>query len=359
MAEQINKKRDEFINVIEKSTSILSDNHDIITDLSKLVQNETSHDIDASNKIVSSISDTIELISENYNDLIKEKGKGKSRAEWLKNKIDSTIESFNIKNPDDLISEIKEGLSKSNKSIGIEVFGKEIDISEPLLSPKYSDINKNSIITDFHEEIKNNTLLGAIVFEKGNVKFEESHKEIKAVKDYFNAKLDAPIDKNFKKAISTAAVIAQENNILPKQLKDKSPDEIAMIVDKGVTAAKVAYKLGNGELSPLDAVEYTIDRNVAVLNSAITKTCTKVGGVVGGKVGAVIGSIFGPAGTVAGAAIGTVVGKVGGYIVGKVICEGTKKVANVVKSVCSSAWEGIKSVASSAWEGVKSFFGWW
>lgn len=360
MSDIENKKENGFIEFIEKTTSTinLGKLESQKEDLSKILENNTEYDEIQSEQIVDNISKTIELIQDNFEDLQKAKGEGKSRTEWFKGKIDQTIETYKIDDPKELISEIKEGLSESNTKIGIEVFGNEIDISEPLLNPEYEDLNKTAIVNDFQEEIKNNTLLGAIVFEKGCIKIDDTHKEIQAVKDYFNAKLDSPTDKAFKKAVSTATVIAQEKDLLPKQLKDKSPDEIAMIVDKGVTAAKVAYKLGNGELSPLDAVEYTIDRNVAVLNSAITKTCTRVGGAVGGKVGAAIGSIFGPAGTVAGAAIGTVVGKVGGYIVGKVIGEGVKKVASAAKSVCSAAWEGAKSVASSVWNGITSFFGW-
>ncbi|MBX2976242.1 MAG: hypothetical protein KF721_08910 [Ignavibacteriaceae bacterium] len=354
-----NKKGNEFIDFIEKTTDVISDvESNFKNGLSNLVENNTGYNENQSKEIIEEISKTIDLIQNNFNDLRLAKDEGRSRIEWFKDKIDTTIKTYSIENTTELISEIKEGLSDSNKQIGLEIFGKEINISEPLLNPEYDDLNKTAIVNDFQEEIKNNTLLGAIVFEKGSIKLNETHKEIQAVKDYFNAQLDSPRDQAFKKAISTATVIAQENDLLPKQLKDKSPDEISMIVDKGVTAAKIAYKLGNGELSPLDAVEYTIDRNVAVLNSAITKTCTRVGGTVGGKVGAAIGSIFGPAGTVAGAAIGTVVGKVGGFIVGKVIGEGVKKVASAVKSAFSSAWEGVKSIASSAWEGVKSFFGW-
>lgn len=357
MSDLENNKENGLIEFIEKTTSTI--NLDKVTqneNLSKILENNTEYDESTAKDIVDNISTTIDLIQDNFEDLQKAKDEGKSRTEWFKRKIDQTIETYKIDAPKELISEIKEGLSESNTQIGIEIFGNEIDISEPLLNPEYNDLNKNAIVNDFQEEIKNNTLLGAIVFEKGSVKIDDTHKEIQAVKDYFNAKLDSPTDKAFKKAVSTATVIAQEKDLLPRQLKDKTPDEIAMIVDKGVTATKVAYKLGNGELSPLDAVEYTIDRNVAVLNSAITRTCTRVGGAVGGKVGAAIGSIFGPAGTVAGAAIGTVVGKVGGYVVGKVIGEGVKKVASAVKSVCSSAWEGVKSVASSAWDTVTGWF---
>ena len=357
MTKNNNSNESNFINIIEKTTEKIS-NENALEQLSDIIAQETSLDSSEVKRTVDAISTTIDLIADNFEDLQNAKDSGTSRTEWLKGKLDETIDNYKIENTEEFISEIKDSLKKSNTNIGIEVFGKEIDISKPLTSSKYDDLNKTAIVNDFQDEIKNNTLLGAIVFENGKVKIDDKHKDIKAVKDYFESKLDSEKDKDFKKAVSAATVIAQKNNFLPKQIANKTPDEIAMIVDKGVTAAKVAYKLGNGEVSPLDAVEYTIDRNVAVLNSAITKTCTRVGGVVGGRVGGVIGSVFGPAGTVTGAAIGTVVGKAGGYLAGKIIGKGVEKVASAVKSVAKSAWEGVKSVASNVGNKISSWFGW-
>jgi uncharacterized protein YcfJ len=345
--------------LIEKTTATPADSKDFLSDLSEIVHSETSYNKDSSYKVVKSISDTIDVVADNFDNLSKAKKEGKSRAEWFRDQIDRTIETFNIVNPDELVAEVKDGLSTANNTISKEIFDSDFVVSEPLLNTEYKDLNKAAIIHDFQEDIKNNTLLGAIAFEKGGISIDQKHKEVKAVREYFDEKLDAPSDRYFKKAVSVATTIAQDRDMLPKRLKNKSPDEIAIMVDKGVTAAKVAYKVANNELSPLDAVEYTIDRNVAALNSAITRTCTNTGGAVVGKVGAAIGSIFGPVGTAVGAAVGTVVGKVGGYAVGRAVSKGIEIVADVAKSVCSSIWEGVKSVVSSAWEGVKSFFGWW
>lgn len=357
MSDLEEQKENKFIGFIEETTNAISaSGGQLNNELSKLLNNNTEYNEKQAKEIIEDISNTIDLVQNNYEELKKEKEEGKSRTEWLKEKIDNTIETYKIENKEELIAEIKKGLSDSNTKICTDIFGKEIDISEPLLNPEYDDLNKTAIISDFQEEIKNNTLLGAIVFENGSVGIDQTHKEIQAVKDYFNAQLDSPNDKAFKKAVSTATIIAQEKDLLPKQLKEKSADEIAILVDKGVTAAKVAYKLGKGEISPIDTIEYTIDRNVAILNSVITKFCTKTGGKIGEKVGSAIGSIFGSVGTFVGAKIGKVVGKVGGFFVGKVIGKGVKIVANAAKSVCSRAWNGVKSVASNVLGRVKSFF---
>jgi hypothetical protein len=360
MSDADNNNEKKFIGYLEQATEKLGLNkEDLKNELSDLIKKNTEYDIKQSKEIFENISKTIDLIQDNFEDLQKAKGRGQTRTQWLKDKLNDVITTYKPENTDAFINEIKNSLADSNGKIGVEIFGHEIDISKPLTSPVFEDLNQTAIVKNLQEDLKNNTLLGAIVFEKGNIKIDSTHKEIQAVKDYFNQKLDSPTDKDFKKAVSAATIIAQEKNLLPKQLMNKSPDEISFIVDKGVTAAKVAFKIGNGELSPIDAVEYTIDRNVSILNSAITKTCTKYGGVIGGKVGAAVGSIFGPAGTVGGAAIGTVVGKVGGYLVGKGISKGVKKIADVAKSVCSRAWEGTKSAVSSFCSGVKSLFSWW
>ena len=353
----------EFIEIIEQTTDSINGkiiDGEVKKILTKILETKTSINSNEAQNVINNISTTIDLVADNFDSLKKAKKEGQNRTTWLKNQFDDTIETFKIEDKEAFIGEIKDSLQNANSEIGTKIFGTKLDISEPLKSKKYEDLNKMAIVNDFQNEIKNNTLLGAVIFENGKLKIDKNNKEVKVVKDYFEAKLDSPQDKLFKKAISTATVIGQKKGILPKIIDNKTPDEIALIVDKGVTAAKVAYKLGKGELSPIDAVEYKIDRSVAILNSAITKTCTRTGGVIGGKVGAAVGSIFGPAGTVVGAAIGTVVGKVGGYAVGKYIGEGVKKVATAVKSVVKKAWSGVKSVASSIGSGIKSIFsGWW
>lgn len=349
-------KENNFIKIIEQTTEQISSDN-VIEKLTEIVEKETSIDLTEAKQTVNDISDAIDTIADNFQDLQSAKENGKSRTEWLKGKLDETIDKYKIEDTEEFISEVKNSLTESNTKIGVEVFGKEIDISKPLTSSKYDDLNKTAIVNDLQNEIKNNTLLGAIVLENGKIKLDDTHKEIKAVKDYFEAELDSPQDKTFKKAVSTATVIGQKNGLLPKQMADKTPDEVAMIVDKGVTDAKVAYKLGNGELSPLDAVEYTIDRNVVILNSAITTKCTEAGGIIGGRIGGRIGSIFGHTGTVAGTVIGTVIGKVGGYKVGKAVGEGVRKFVNAAKNVCECVRSCVVGACNDVWDTVTGLLG--
>jgi len=253
MSEEIKKNEDVFIDIVEKTTEIISDkNYKFNENLSNLVEKETRFDYKKSKQTVDDISLTIDLIADNFDNLQNARKNGKTRTQWFQGKLDDTIHKYKIEKTGEFIGEIKDSLKDATSDIGKEIFGKNIDISKPLKNPMFKGLNKTAIVNDFQNEIKNNTLLGAIVFENSQIKIEQKHKEIKVVKDYFEAKLDSPLDLSFKKAIATATVIAQNKKILPKVILDKTPDEIAMIVDRGVTSAKIAYKLGKGELSPIE-----------------------------------------------------------------------------------------------------------
>ncbi len=353
----------EFQEIIDETVNI-SYTDNLKERLAKTIEENTNLDFQKSQQLVNNISDTIELVDKNYKDLQIAKEDGKTRTQWLQDKVDVAVKDLSDDAKNQFVQEIKANLDSSNNDMLTEVFDESVDISKKLPNDKYENLNKKVIIDDFSRQLKDNTVLGAIINEDGKFEIDTKHKEIKAVKEYFEAKLDSDYDKQFKTAVSVATEIAKNKDLLPPSLKDKAPEEISMIVDKGVTSAKVAYKLANGELNAMDAVEYTIDRNTAILNSAIVTATTKYGGVAGGKVGGFIGSIFGSAGTIAGTAIGTVVGKFAGAKVGEFINTGVKKIASVAKSVASSVVSGVKSVAksvgnaiSSACSSVASFFG--
>ena len=346
--------KNKFQDIVNESVNILS-NDNLKEKLAKTIRDNTDLDFQKSQQLVSDIADTIEIVDKNYKDLKKAKEDGKTRTQWLQGKIDFFVKDLSNQTKNQFVQEIKSNLDSSNNNMLIEVFDETVDLSKKLPNSKYEDLNKKVIIDDFNRQLKDNTLLGAIINEDGQFEINTKHKEIKAVKEYFKAKLDSDYDKKFKTAVSVATEIAKNRDLLPPSLKDKTAEEITMIVDKGVTSAKVAYKLATGELNSIDAIEYTIDRNTAILNSAIVMTTTKYGGIIGGKVGGFIGTIFGPAGTIAGTAIGTVIGKFAGSKVGEFINTGVKKVASIAKSVANSVVSGVKSLVSSVASGVSSF----
>ena len=351
-------KKEQFIEVYDQINDLLPEgisSQKLADKLVKTLQQESILSVDEAKLSVEKISSVIDLINNNFFSLQQSKLQGKSRTTWLTERLEETINKYEIMNKEEFVSEIKGSLQLANQKIGENVFDSYIGDLSQVLSNKFEDINKIAIVKNLQEEIQTNTLLGAVIVESGIAVLSDNFTEIKAVKEYFEAELDSSKDILFKKAIVTLTLLAQKQNLIHLHDSDDTPEELAMIVDKGVTEAKVAYKLGKGELSPIDAIEYTVDRNVVILNSAITTTCSRVGGKIGTKLGAAIGSVFGPSGTLIGGRIGDVVGKKAGYLVGKYVGEGVKKVATVAKSLATKAWDSVKSTASNAYSSAKSF----
>jgi len=353
-------KQEQFIEVYDQINGLLPEgisSQKLAEKLVKTLQQESSLNVDEAKVTVEKISSVIDLVNNNFTSLQQSKVQGKSRTTWLTERLEETINKYKIENKEEFISEIKGSLQLANQKIGENVFDSYLGDLSPLLSNKFEDINKIAIVKNLQEEIQTNTLLGAVIVEGGIVVLGDNVTEIKAVKEYFEAELDSSKDALFKKAVATLTLLAQKRNLIHSHNSDYTPEELAMIVDKGVTEAKVAYKLAKGELSPIDAIEYTVDRKVVILNSAITTTCSRVGGKIGTKLGAAIGSVFGPSGTLIGGRVGDVVGKKAGYLVGKYIGEGVKKVATVAKKIAKNAWNSIKSTVSNVTSTVKSWFG--
>lgn len=341
------ESKEYFIKIVENITKYL-ETKNLPDNLASTIKNETGVDERKAKDIVSNISATIKVIDKNHKDLQKAKKEGKTRREWLQEKLEDTLKQYDKNKIEEYIKTIKESLDRANKEIRIEVFGDNIQSSNTPSNYKHSTIGFKSITNDFQNQIKSNTILEAIITGNEPPSTTSTRQnEIQAIKKYFEEELDSDYDIKIKKAISIATDIAKTKNLLSSQLKDKTPDEIAIIVDKGLTSAKLAYKLANNELNTIDAIEYTIDRNTAILNSAITRTTTKYGGLIGGKIGGWIGSIFGPTGTIAGTSIGRTIGKYAGHKIGSLISQGAKTIASTAKSIAKNTVETIKDIARS------------
>ena len=83
-------------------------------------------------------------------------------------------------------------------------------------------------------------------------------KEFKVVQEY----LDLPVgDKKeviLKKAFATAVTIAKDKGVLPFEVN--SSEQIASLVDDGLTRMKVAYQTATGKMDVYQAVDALVDR---------------------------------------------------------------------------------------------------
>ncbi|WP_409305733.1 hypothetical protein [Peribacillus sp. SCS-155] len=312
----------------------------------QLLDKKVTNSPDEAKNLINEFSTTLEDIEQDFQSLLTAKKEGKSRSQWLQSNLDGILQQFQDKD-NNLINSIKTGLSSSNNSLIKSIFEEDSIISIPLKDSQYEDLNKKAIIEDFLTDIKNNTLLSIVSFDKEKgVAFNKNHKELKILQDYFNERMDSPLDINVKKVATTGVLIANKKGYIPF-LKDKSIDEMAMIVDRGLTSAKIAYKIAKGEIDPINAVDYMIDRTTSTVKTAVTKVCRKAGGAIGSKVGGFVGSVFGPAGTVIGSKVGRIVGEVAGQAVGNCISKGIEKISTKAKEFVSNTWSSIKSATGN------------
>lgn len=110
---------------------------------------------------------------------------------------------------------------------------------------------------------------------------ELSEKETSSIRQYKVVQefLDLPLhDKKegiLKKLFAATAVIAQKKGFLSEEGIPNTPEDIASLVDEGLTRLKVAYQTGKGELEPEEAIDALIDqatvRAIAFTDALIEK----------------------------------------------------------------------------------------
>ena len=112
------------------------------------------------------------------------------------------------------------------------------------------------------EQMKILQAIGAVV--AGEVKAENisSIKELKCVKEFLESPMNDAKELSLKKVFAAAMVIANEKGILPFALPE-SVEEIAGMIDDGLTRIKVAFKEQVGELDVHEAADILVDRMAA------------------------------------------------------------------------------------------------
>ena len=104
--------------------------------------------------------------------------------------------------------------------------------------------------------------------------------------------------------------------------------------------AKVLYKLGNGDITPIEAVD-------GMGEATTIGVASHIGFLSGAELGATLGSIAPGIGNV----IGGIVGAIAGSVVGKAVYNGAKRIAkcalSTAKSIGSAICSGVKTVAKA------------
>lgn len=188
----------------------------------------------------------------------------------------------------------------------------------------------------------------------------EALEAIPAFKKFFEVELGSPEELEMKKRFVAALIAAQEQGVAPISLPD-TPEAVAILVDKGLTTAKVAYQVSTGALEEDEAFDVLYDKAVATVSSVVRKVVA-VGFPFAVKWAAkLIAEKFPQAKPVADFAE-----KCFPHLSGKVadgINAGIKKIAKVAKPVVKVSIEKVKSVSKSvaafgkkAWNKLTSIF---
>ncbi len=321
MTKKIEDKMGTFIDIVDSCSGIVnSDPESTNETLVNVMMQNTGCSRKEAQKSINEVIRTVDRIENVYNDLRDSMSKGSTREEWLIAKIQGLDTS-------------KTGLSMNKILVDV---GRELNVPSVSEDASLSDsdlgnIRETVIIQDIVDTMQNTNFLEPKAVER--VEAIDFKKEIVALRDYFDTPLNNDKDPQYVKAVSSAAVIAKEKGMLPEQFDKVTNSQLTMIVDQGMSAAKAVYQVGTGEINPIEAQGYILNRKTSKLGAVIEDFCAEAGENIGANIGASVGSIFGPAGSYVGSEIGAFVGNVAGRAVGKVITKGVEVVSNVITSV--------------------------
>lgn len=111
------------------------------------------------------------------------------------------------------------------------------------------------------QAVANDTTLNSVLF--GVDVSTDSVKKLgqsKVLQEFLNSPIGDEKDTNVKKIVASAIHLAKQNDCLPFELSSSNPEEIAKMIDEGLTRVKVAYQSGCGMLDPIEVADVLIDK---------------------------------------------------------------------------------------------------
>lgn len=145
-------------------------------------------------------------------------------------------------------------------------------------------------------------------------------------------------DSGAKVATTGALVVATRKGMLPIA-KNTSAASLGLAGAIIIENAKVLYKLGNGEITSLEA----IDR---MGEASTIGVASHMGFLYGAEIGATLGSVVPGVGNI----VGGIVGAIAGSFIGKAIYNGEKKLAKfkiaIIKNISCAVYRGVKSIVN-------------
>jgi uncharacterized protein YcfJ len=314
------------------------------------------------NKVISEVNDGLEAIDsiESFHrDLIDAQNQGKSKLSWFKATIKSITNIKDTREIAKIVGEVQSELAKTNNKQLSSLLNEDVEVFSPVREPT----NEQAVFSKTISSIQNNSLLNTVSIvqqAESLVKNVGSGNDnsISIAKQYFEDDFDND-DLVIKKLVTSGFIVAKEEFHI-EALHDIDATGIAVMVDMGMTLAKVGYKVAQGKMKVAKAIDYIADRAIADTGVVIQHIAKVKSTLAGAKVGAVVGSIFSPIGAAVGAVVGATVGKLAGNRIAQEVKTGIKKVANVaknkVKEVVEKTVKAAENTAKAVTNGVKKLW---
>lgn len=273
---------------------------------------------------------TVNSIESYYRDLNNAQKRGKSKLSWFKATIKTITNIKDARKIAKIVGEIQAELAKTNNKQLSFLLDENVEVFSSVQQP----INEQEVISETLGSIQNNSLLtvvsvGQQIESLAKNLGSDNDNGLNVAQKYFESDLDNE-DLTLKKLATCGVIVANEEFHI-EALDDIDGAEIAVMVDMGLTIAKVGYLLSQGKIKVANALNHIYDRTIAGGCVIVEKAFKAKGTVVGAAIFGTIGTVFGPVGTVIGGTVGAIVGKNAGKLVSNFVTDGVKNLAKKTK----------------------------
>lgn len=309
---------------------------------------ETYQDESKATSVYEQVNTFFKRMTTNHEAIQTYKQKGYTRNKWMEEKL-----SYYEQQHPGVAASIVNTLQK-NQADSVQSYGIEQEAAP--YTAAYSGVGKKVAMQLLNDNLTAHTYVEGLKNEQVYHQLETDASSDAATVRYFEAPLDSSYDELFKQ-VGTAVLLRLQKTGEMKWLENKTPTEIAAIVDKTYTYAKVCYKIAKGDMQASYATDYLIDRGVALLETLLHEKAGEVGGKMGEKVGGAIGAVFGPVGKAIGATLGKVTGEMAGHLIGEKLIEGVHKITSYAKEKIGAVANRLATAVTSKFNVATSSVG--
>jgi hypothetical protein len=325
-------------------------------------QRETLKTLENVNGFLSEVNSSftaIDSINDYHKSLINAQNQGKSKLTWFRATIESITNVKDVQKIEKITQEVQSALIKSNNQHLSSLLDETVEVFVSQNDKKAETTNQQDSSRELLGDIQNNSLLTIIstgqqldsVTQKLN--FTPDKDVLSIVTNFFKGEL-GDADESLVTKLVTFGVMVADVEVPIQGIHDIDPTGIAVMVDTGLTLTKVGYKLSQGEISVQRAMEYMYERAISdtgAILGAIWKAKTLTAAtIIGGTIGS---ALAGPFGSVVGGSVGAVVGKMAGKKISEGIKAGVKQINKVSKNKVSKVIEKTIEVAKQAGQKIK------